>query len=239
MRTGDRALLGSGARHRLLALFIGLVVAQGATAQNLSELWLRSSEAGAKADAQPADYKADWQAAAAYRDYAEKVIAEASAGWKDVARNASAKAAAYGAKAAALRAQGVEGWYWQGAALSTYAKCIGWLQAVKEGTQGKIQMALEMAYTLDRTYSAGAPIVALGEYWFTLPGVAGRSVSAAEKLFDEYIGLYGNEPKAASAAWYNRGQLYRETGREREALLDFAKAAALGNERAAAVLSQR
>ena len=71
-----------------------------------------------------------------------------------------------------------------------------------------------------------------------LPGIAGKDLKKAEKLFNEYIALFGSNPNANEDAWYYRGELYKETKRTAEASADLQKAASMGQKDAAKLLAE-
>ena len=81
-------------------------------------------------------------------------------------------------------------------------------------------------------------MLALGRFWQVLPGIAGKDLKKAEKLFNEYIDAYGSSAAPNKDAWYYRGALYKDSGRKAEAKADLQKAADMGQKDAAKLLAE-
>ena len=219
-----------------LALFVFAVAP--AMADTVTDLKASFDNAVNLAAAAPQDYALNWQAAQAARKYGDYLVANEVAGWKDTARAAAKEGMKYGEIAFKLNPSGIEGWYWYGLCVGTYSDCVSILTALAEGLKGKTQMGFENAYKFDKMYDNGGPILSLGRFWQVLPGIAGQDRKKAEKLFDEYLSLFGNNPDVNSDVWYYRGQLYKDTGRAAQAKADLQKAADMGNKNATKLLQQ-
>lgn len=225
-------------RALFLALVLVLAVLLPVAAETEAELKAKYEAAVKIAAAAPQDYAKNWQAAEAARRYGDFLVVEESANWKTIARDAAKTGMKHGEIAFKLKADGIEGWYWYGLCVGTYADCVSIVTALAEGLKGKTQMGFENAYKFDKMYEDGGPILALGRFWQSLPGIAGQDRKKAEQLFNEYVTLFANSKDASSNAWYYRGQLYKDTGRTAEARADLQKAVALGNKSAAKLLAE-
>ncbi len=217
---------------RFLLLFAILTVFAivPAFAQTEAELKAAYENAVKLAASAPKDYTLNWQAARAARSYGDYLVVHKTTSWKETARAAAKEGMKYGEIAFNLNPSGIEGWYYYGLCVGTYSDCVSVLTALTEGLKGKTQMGFENAYKFDKTYDNGGPILALGRFWQVLPGIAGQDRKKAEKLFDEYIALFGSSPKANSDAWYFRGELYKDTKRPDLAKADLEKASSMGND---------
>jgi len=225
---------------RFLLLFAILTVFAivPAFAQTEAELKAAYENAVKLAASAPKDYTLNWQAARAARSYGDYLVVHKTTSWKETARAAAKEGMKYGEIAFNLNPSGIEGWYYYGLCVGTYSDCVSVLTALTEGLKGKTQMGFENAYKFDKTYDNGGPILALGRFWQVLPGIAGQDRKKAEKLFDEYIALFGSSPKANSDAWYFRGELYKDTKRPDLAKADLEKASSMGNENAKKLLGE-
>ncbi len=186
----------------------------------------------------PSDYIANWKAAKALREWGDKAVKQEVQGYKDIAKSAGKDGMKYGELATKLVPNGIEGWYYYGLCVGTYSDGVSIVTALTEGLKGKTQKGFETAYATDKTYDNGGPIIALGRFWQVLPGIAGRDNKKADQLFTEYISLYASSKDPNSDAWYYRGMLYKDTGKAAEARIDLQKAAAMGNAKAAKLLSE-
>jgi hypothetical protein len=118
----------------------------------------------------PESYHANWMAARACREYANTVKRSERQGWEDVCKEYGKKGMNYAEKATQINPNGVEGFYWYGTSVGIYSDGTGILTAIKEGLKNKTQENFETAYKIDKLYSKGGPIIALGRFWFVLPG---------------------------------------------------------------------
>jgi len=226
--------------RRLLALtlFVALAAPAAFSAGDIPQLKAAADAAVKAAAAAPSDYAANWNAAKACRFYGDEMVSQSSAGWKDLAKAASRDGMKYGELAVKLDSKGVEGWYYYGLNVGTYSDCVSILTALGEGLKGKTQKAFEAAYALDKTFDNGGPMLSLGRFWQVLPGIAGRDLKKAEKLFSEYIGQYGESADPNKDAWYYRGALYKDQGKSDAARADLKKAASMGQKDAIKLLAE-
>ena len=220
-----------------LALVAALVAPATVAAQSPRELKANYESAISAAAASPGDYGADWKAAQAARKYGDQLETDEVQGWKDSARVVAKDGMKYGEMAFKLNPSGIEGWYWYGLCVGTYSDCVSIFSALAEGLKGKTQQGFENAYKFDKMYDNGGPIIALGRFWQSIPGIAGQDLKKAEKLYNEYIGLFSTSKDANADAWYYLGQLYRDTGRKDLARADLEKAVAMGSKGAAKMLA--
>jgi hypothetical protein len=117
----------------------------------------------------PEDYRANWMAARACREYANKVKRSERQGWEDVCKEYGKKGMNFAEKATQINPNGVEGYYWYGTNVGIYSDGTGIMTALKEGLKNKTQENFETAYKIDKLYSKGGPIIALGRFWYVLP----------------------------------------------------------------------
>lgn len=223
----------------IIAAFSAALILAPATiaAQSLSELKASYESATAAASYAPGDYAANWKAAEAARKYGDQLEKDDVPGWKDSAKIVAKNGMKYGEIAFKINPSGIEGWYWYGLCVGTYSDCVSIFSALAEGLKGKTQQGFENAYKFNKMYDNGGPIIALGRFWQSIPGIAGQDLKKSERLFNEYISLFGNAKNPNDDAWYFRGELYRDTGRKDLARLDLQKAASMGNKDAAAALA--
>jgi tetratricopeptide (TPR) repeat protein len=212
------------------------LVSASVSAESIPALRATAEAAIGKATSSPNDYAANWMAAKALRKYGDELVVQEAAGWKDLAKSAAKDGMKFGERAQKINPSGIEGWYWYGLCVGTYSDCVSILTALAEGLKGKTQKGFEMAYNADKMYDNGGPMLSLGRFWQVLPGIAGRDLKKSEKLFNEYMSLFGTSKDANKDAWYFRGALYKDTGRTAEARADLTKAVAMGQKDAAKLL---
>jgi tetratricopeptide (TPR) repeat protein len=225
-------------RSIVLALALALAASALVSAESVAELKTAADAAVKSAAAAPGDYAANWTAAKECRKYGDEMVSQAVSGWKDLAKAVAKDGMKYGDIATKLNPKGIESWYWYGLCVGTYSDCVSILTALGEGLKGKTQKAFEISYSLDKNYDNGGPMLALGRFWQVLPGIAGKDLKKAEKLFNEYIDAYGSSAAPNKDAWYYRGALYKDSGRKAEAKADLQKAADMGQKDAAKLLAE-
>jgi tetratricopeptide (TPR) repeat protein len=225
-------------RSIVLALALALAASALVSAESLALLKATADAAVKAAAAAPTDYAANWTAARECRKYGDEMVTQAASGWKDLAKATAKDGMKYGDIATKLNPKGIEGWYWYGLCVGTYSDCVSILTALGEGLKGKTQKAFETSYTLDKTFDNGGPMLSLGRFWQVLPGIAGKDLKKAEKLFNEYIDAYGSSADPNKDAWYYRGALYKDAGKKAEARADLQKAADMGQKDAAKLLAE-
>lgn len=225
-------------RIAALALTLALASSLAFAVENVAQLKLAAEAAGRTALAAPTSYEANWKASMAYRKYGDEAVSQKVEGWKAIAKAAGKEGMKFGELATKLNPSGIEGWYYYGLSVGVYADGVSILTALAEGLKGKTQKGFEMAYSTNKRYDNGGPILALGRFWQVLPGIAGRDEKKAEQLFNEYIALYGSSPEANSDAWLYRGQLYKDQGKKAEARADLQMAVSMGNADAAELLKE-
>lgn len=219
----------------LAVLFLAPAMLAG---QSLAELKTAYDAAIKTAVAAPNDYAANWNAAKASRKYGDKLVVLEAEGWKELAKAAARNGMRHGEIAQRIDPKGIEGWYWYGLCVGTYADCVSIVTALAEGLKGKTQKGFEMSYNVNKMYDNGGPMLSLGRFWQVLPGIAGKDLKKAEQLLTEYIVLFGTAKDPNEDAWYFRGSLYKDQGKIPEARADLQKAASLGQKDAAKLLTE-
>jgi tetratricopeptide (TPR) repeat protein len=103
-----------------------------------------------------------------------------------------------GQKAAELRPDRVEGWFWGVVALGQYSEGIGIAKAFFQGIAGKFETMNQKALELDKSYSFGGPPRSYGRYWQKVPWPK-KDLARAETLMQQSIKLY---PKKLRSHFY-------------------------------------
>ncbi len=80
-----------------------------------------------------------------------------------------AEARIYAEKAISLNPDRVEGYYYNGLAISMYSLGKGVISALAEGIRPKLVDALKKAIERDKTYDAGGPLRVYGRYFYKVP----------------------------------------------------------------------
>jgi tetratricopeptide (TPR) repeat protein len=117
----------------------------------------------------PNSYEAAWKAARSYRYYADESKKKNAPNWKATCKEYGKLGMKYGEKAMALNPNGVEGNMWYGSSVGSYSDAVSVLTALKEGLKDKTQNSFEKAYKINKMYNDGAPMKALGRFWYVLP----------------------------------------------------------------------
>jgi len=225
-------------RTKLALLAFALALPAFLFAESIPALKASAETAVKAAAAAPSDYSANWVAAQACRRYGDEMVKTEFEGWKTLAKAAARDGMKYGEAATKLNPKGTEGWYWYGLNVGTYSDCVSIVSALAEGLKGKTQKAFETAYSLDKNYDGGGPMLSLGRFWQVLPGIAGKDLKKAEQLFSEYLAQVDAGKDVNMDGWYYRGALYKEIGKTAEAKADLGRAASLGQKTAAKLLAQ-
>lgn len=120
-------------------------------------------------ESNPSSYEAAWKAARSYRDYADNSQMRNEPNWKAICKDYGKLGMKYGEKAITLSPNGVEGNFWYGCSVGVYADSVSFITALSEGLKDKTLRSLEKSYQLNKMYSDGGPIIALGRFWYVLP----------------------------------------------------------------------
>jgi len=131
---------------------------------------LKSAELYAQAlESDPGNYDAAWKASRSYREYCNQSKESNAENWQDICKQYGKMGMMYGEKATALNPNRVEGHFWYGCSVGNYSDGVSILTALREGLKDKTQTSFEKSYEIDKTYTTGGPIKALGRFWFVLP----------------------------------------------------------------------
>ncbi len=150
-------------------------------------------------EANPGSYEANWKCARAYSEYANRAFKQGLDGWKDICNKYGKDGMGYGQKAIELEPQKVEGNYWYGLCVKSYADSVSVFTALKEGLKGSTQKAFESAYETDKMYEGGGPIKALGRFWYVLPWPY-HSAKKSLRYFEEHHKLFPDDTEGL--VWY-------------------------------------
>ena len=123
-----------------LAIAAELIDAQGI--ENLKKA-LGLCEAAVKKD--PNNFKANWMAAKACREYGEEAKELQLSDWKDICKLYGKKGMAYAEKAITLEPDKVNGYFWYGMNVGIYSDSVSILTALKEGES---QFPLQLLHLL-------------------------------------------------------------------------------------------
>jgi tetratricopeptide (TPR) repeat protein len=75
----------------------------------------------------------------------------------------------YGEKAAGMKPNRVEGWYWGVVSLGMYSEGIGILASIKEGNKKKFDKFLDKSIAIDKAYEGAGPLRTKGRSLARLP----------------------------------------------------------------------
>jgi tetratricopeptide (TPR) repeat protein len=117
-----------------------------------------------------------------------------------------------GQKAATIKPDRVEGYFWGVASLGMYSEGIGILKSIKEGNKGKFEEMLNKALKIDRTYEGGGPIRTQGRFFARLPWPL-KDTKKGLKLLDECISL---NKKVIRALFY-KAEIFYDDGEYKQA----------------------
>jgi hypothetical protein len=115
------------------------------------------------------DYEALWKCARAHRDYGNKIKQQGKDDWEDLCAKHGKAGMQFAEKAVALAPEKVEALYYYGLSVGIYSDGVSILTALSEGLKDKTQDSFEAAYTIDKNYNRGGPILSLGRFWSVLP----------------------------------------------------------------------
>ena len=150
-------------------------------------------------EANPDNYEANWKCARAHWNYADKVFQQGLDGWKDICKKYGKDGMKYGEKAIKLASSKIEGNYYYGLCVKSYADGVSIFIALKEGLKGSTQKAFEAAYETDKMYDRGGPIKALGRFWFVLPWPLTDTKSSL-RYFEEHQKYFPEDTEGQ--VWY-------------------------------------
>ncbi len=91
-----------------------------------------------------------------------------------------------GERAAKLKPQRIEGWFWGVASLGQYSTAIGTFKAFFKGLAGDYEKMVEKAIKIDPDYEYGGPTRAYGRYWFKVPSVK-QDLKRSAKLLEQSL----------------------------------------------------
>ncbi|MBL0713117.1 MAG: hypothetical protein JJV98_05395 [Desulfosarcina sp.] len=119
--------------------------------------------------AEPERYEVLWKGARAHRDYANRAKQKGLSDWEAICKDQGKIAMKLAEPAMALAPGKVEGHYYYGLSVGIYSDGVSIFTALSEGLKGKTQNSFEKAYTLDKSYKRGGPILSLARFWTVLP----------------------------------------------------------------------
>ena len=93
----------------------------------------------------------------------------------------------FGAKAAEMKPERIEGWFWGVVALGMYSEGIGILGSIKEGNKGKFEKMLDKALAIDKKYEGAGPLRTKGRSLARLPLIAGRDRKKSKEILKQAI----------------------------------------------------
>jgi len=157
------------------------------------ESYKLSAEKFVKAlEAKPDSYEAAWKAARSYREYANDSKKKNVPNWKGICKEYGKLGMKFGEKAIALNPNAVEGNFWYGCSVGNYSDGVSVVTALKEGLKNKTQASFEKSYRINKMYTDGGPVKALGRFWFVLPWPL-QDKDLSLKYLKEYQKLFPND----------------------------------------------
>ena len=133
----------------------------------------------------PNDYEANWKCARAIREYGDTAKTEKIDGWKELCAKYGKEGMNYAQKATELKPERPDGYYYYGLNVGIYSDGVSIFKALSEGLKDKTQSSFEKAYTLNKLYKEGGPMIALGRFWQVLPWPM-RDRKKSLKYYREY-----------------------------------------------------
>ena len=118
---------------------------------------------------QPGDYEANWKAARAHREYADKAKKKGVEGWEDICARYGKAGMQYAQKAIELKPDRPDGHYYYGLNVGVYSDGVSIFTALREGLKDKTQKSFEKTYEINKMYKNGGPMLSLGRFWAVLP----------------------------------------------------------------------
>jgi len=146
------------------------------------------------AENDPQSYEANWKCARAHREYANQNLEMEIEGWKEICKQYGKAGMAYGEKAKELEPEKVEGHYYYGLCVASYADGVSILKALKEGLKDSTQEAFYKAYEIDKMFEKGGPILAIARFWHQLPFPL-KNKKRAQKYFEEHHQYFPDDPQ--------------------------------------------
>lgn len=134
----------------------------------------------------PGDYRANWMASKACREFANETKKSEAKGWEEICKTYGKKGMGYAEKAIKLDPGKPDGHYYFGMNVGIYSDGVSILTALKEGLKGKTQTSFETVYKMDKDYDKAGAIVALGRFWQVLPWIAGQDKEKSMKYYREF-----------------------------------------------------
>ena len=160
----------------------------------------------------PESYEANWKMARAYRVYTVYAYREKQDGWKDICEKYGQKCLNFAQKAVQKKPEGVEGHLYYGLCVDSYSKGVSMLTAIHKGLKDKALKHFSRAYSLQKDYLGGAPVLALACLWDSLPWPF-RDTEKALEYYREAEGMIPQKRHLRSKLQVNMGRFLLETGR--------------------------
>ena len=117
----------------------------------------------------PGSFEANWKCARAHREYANQAKRQDAADWKKTCAEHGKTGMQYAQKAIDLQPDKPDGYYYYGVNVGIYSDGVSIVTALAEGLKDKTQSSFEKAYTIDKSYKQGGPMLSLGRFWSVLP----------------------------------------------------------------------
>jgi tetratricopeptide (TPR) repeat protein len=133
----------------------------------------------------PENYEAAWKCARAHREYGDTAKTEKVEGWKKICAEYGKAGMNYALEATRIEPNKPDGYYFYGLNVGTYSDGVSIFTALSEGLKDKTQENFEKAYALDKMYTEGGPMIALGRFWQVLPWPM-RDRKKSLKYYREY-----------------------------------------------------
>jgi tetratricopeptide (TPR) repeat protein len=164
----------------------------------------------------PNSYEAHWKLARACRWYAHQAKTRQVKDWKKVCAEYGHTGMCSAEKAIQINPKGVEGHLYFGLCAGSYADGANILSALIKGLKDEIKSHLKTAYTINKTYQQGLPVLALGRFWHRLPHLLGGDKQKALQYYQEAEHIIPQDSEYRELLQVFMGELLLDLGQKRQ-----------------------
>jgi len=176
----------------------------------------------------PESYEANWKMARACRAYAVYAKRNKQEDWQNICKNYGKKCIHYAKKAIEKEPEKVQGHFYYGLCIDSYSKGISILTAINQGLKDKAQKHFSKAYSLNKNYLYGAPVLALACMWDRLPWPL-RDKQKALKYYQEAEKIVPKGNRVRTKLQLNMGNFLLQTGKNKKKAIRMLKRATHSN----------
>lgn len=132
----------------------------------------------------PTSYAAAWKSARMTYFYATFIVDQKNT---ELLKKLYTEGKDAAEKATRLNSKGVEGWYWFGTCLGSWAEKNGIMASL--GSAGKVLNAAKKACQINQAWENASPLALRGRFYQNAPGFIGGSIEQSEKDYKKGIEL--------------------------------------------------